>query len=38
MNGSGHQVMQQPQSLRHRLLDEKIDACRVAAWPSEGGD
>jgi len=30
--------MQKPQSLGYHLLDENIDACRVAAWPGEAGD
>ena len=30
--------MQEPQPLGHHLLDEKIDAGRVAARPSEAGD
>src|SRR5215471_10980026 len=31
-NGLGHHLMQEPEPLGHRLLDEKIDACHVAAW------
>ena len=30
--------MQEPQPLGHHLLDEEIDAGRVAARPSEAGD
>ena len=37
-NGLGHQLMQESQPLGHHLLDEKIDAGRVAARPGEAGD
>src|SRR3984893_1578689 len=37
-NGLGHQVVQQPQPLGGDIRDEKIDAGRVAARPSEAGD
>ena len=30
--------MQEPQSLGRDLIDEKIDACRVTAWPGKAGD
>ena len=36
-NGLGNQLMQQPQPLCHDLLEEEIDASRVAARPSEAG-
>ena len=37
-HGLGHQLMQESQPLGHHLLDEKIDAGRVAARPREAGD
>ena len=37
-NSLGHQLMQESQPLGHHLLDEKIDAGRVAAGPGEAGD
>src|SRR5262249_1817036 len=36
-NGLGHQFMQEPQSLGHRFLDEKIGACCVATRPGKTG-
>ena len=37
-NCLGHQVMQEPQSLGHHFLGEKIDAGRVADRPGEARD
>jgi hypothetical protein len=37
-HGLGHQLMQETQPLGDQLVDEKIDAGRVAARPREAGD
>ena len=37
-NSLGHQLMQKPQPLGHRLVDENIDARRVATRPGKTGD
>jgi hypothetical protein len=34
-NCSRHQLAQEPQPLRHHLLDEKIDTCRVSIRPGK---
>jgi len=37
-NGLGHQFAHQPKPLGFDLLDEKVGAGRIAAWPGEAGD
>ena len=37
-NGGRHQLAQQFQPLGVQLAQEEIDACRIAARPSEAGD
>jgi hypothetical protein len=37
-SGLGNKLVEEIQPLRGNLLDEKIDAGRVAAWPGEARD
>ena len=37
-SGCGQQLAQKPQPLCRQLVTEKIDTCRVAAWPRQACD